>query len=279
MADLRSIRRRITSIRSSQKIAEAMRMVSTARFTRLESKLRRHRDYMSRLAETVGRMQTMNRKGDRPKALKQVALHVLFSSDRGLCGGFNQNLVKYYLAQPLGNPGRRELIVLGRQGTGFLREREIAVSRELPKVLDAPTDEALMALFRELSERYNAGGIAEVVLFYNRFDTFLTQTPTSRRLFPVEGVAMVSDAVEFKCEPSHRELGNHLYPMYAERLFRLTAMESLVAEHAARMNAMSNASRNASELLEKLRLQYNKIRQEKITLELMEIIAGTEAQK
>lgn len=291
MPSLKDIRRRIGSVKNTQKITRAMKLVSAAKLKRAQDAMlmlrpyaEKHREMLVSLAAQVGDGASAHPLLARRETVKRVGV-LAITSDRGMCGGFNNNLQKK-VVEFVGE-SEVEVVVhpLGRRMGTFARNSDaIDVGNNLGEVIPAAADDAVREITDGLVKSFLDGEVDEVVIISNRFISALTQTPTLLPLLPVvppegdddgegEGVS------DLFYEPDQERLLQYVVPRYIEVQVRQAILESIAAEHAARMNAMSSATDNAGEMIRSLTLQMNRARQAAITTELMEIIGGAEALK
>lgn len=294
MANLRDIKRRITSTRSTQKITSAMKMVSAAKLRRAQDAIGNARPYASRMRATLEEVSKSPFDETHPLlAVHETRKHlevVVVTSDRGLAGGFNSNVLKAAEAVIKDRAGEFQqigLTLLGKKSVDYFRRRRSSQIRyESPIGGDVRYDKAA-DVGRELARRYAAGEVDEVVLIYSQFVSTLTQTPVVRTLLPftppsAQGKAALvavteEQALPFEIEPDPAALLASLVPKAVEvEIFR-ALLENQAGEHAARMTAMEAATKNTKDLIEKLTLQYNRARQAAITRELVEIVTGAQA--
>jgi F-type H+-transporting ATPase subunit gamma len=204
------------------------------------------------------------------------------TSDRGLCGGYNSNLVRKAEAFIRENPGKQIVVTaVGRKGVESFRRRGVKLVGEQADIIKRPVIETARAAAQGLTERFAAGETDAVYLLYSRFRSAISQIPTVRPLLPVATpeAAAGAEPVEYIFEPERPELLAALLPRYIETLLMQALLESIASEHGARMTAMENATTNASEMIGRLTLSMNRARQAAITTELMEIVSGAEALK
>jgi F-type H+-transporting ATPase subunit gamma len=283
---LKDIKRRITSVRKTQQITRAMRMVAGAKLRRAQEAIESARPYAERMRATLAEVARAQRDSDHAllaihPEIKNVELFVI-TSDRGLCGAFNANVNK--LAAVIGRD-REKAGAKVWISTAGKKARE-AFHRRVPEMLREhyPQDGWVTfgqaaAIAGYLSQRYASGEVDEVVLVYSEFVSAITQTPRAVTLFPFappvdEGSA---EALQYEIEPDPAKLLNVLVPKAVEvEIFR-ALLENQSGEHAARMAAMEAATRNTEDLISSLTLQYNRARQAAITKELVEIVSGAEA--
>jgi len=287
MASLKSIKKRIVSVKNTRQITKAMKMVSAAKLRRAQENVVAARPYAKKLAEVLQSL-AGNQEGDlHPLLEKREAkklLLIVVTSDRGLCGGFNSNLCKAgdrYIKEKQGSFEQISVLTVGRKGYEFLKSRH-PVYKKFSNILAKPNYQTAAMLAQEVIDGFLAGEYDQVELLYNSFRTVMSQDITFQQLLPVLPEAAASaDAtpVEYIYEPSLGELLAEILPKNIEVQLFKAMLESVAGEHGARMTAMDSASKNASEMIGKLTLQYNRARQAAITTELMEIISGSESIK
>ena len=287
MASLKSIKKRIVSVKNTRQITKAMKMVSAAKLRRAQENVVAARPYAKKLGEVMQSL-AKNLEGDlHPLLEKRDAkklLLIVITSDRGLCGGFNTNLCKAgdrYLKEKMNSYEQVSVLTIGRKGNEFLKSR-YTVYKNFANVLAKPSYQTAAMLAQEVIDGFVAGEYDQVELLYNSFRTVMSQDITFQQLLPVEPeVAGASDEtpVEYIYEPSVGELLAEILPKNIEVQIFKAMLETVAGEHGARMTAMDSASKNANEMIGKLTLQYNRARQAAITTELMEIISGSESIK
>lgn len=291
MATLQDIRKRIEGVVKTQKITRAMKTVSTAKLGRSTRAIRAARPYAEKMQEVLAAVGAGVDRDAHPlltprEQVKKLDV-VLFTSDRGLCGAFNSNLIRR--AEELIVKRQPELdsvciIPVGRKGAEYFRRRDYG---------DVPRDwigvgQASQAVAREIAAyvmgRYANGETDEVTLVYAQFQSALTQIPCDQTLLPVappEDAPDAADADEaraiYEIEPDAVSLLGLLIPAAVEFAVFRALLENEAGEHGARMTAMDNATKNTEELVESLTLTFNKARQSAITAELVEIVSGAEA--
>jgi F-type H+-transporting ATPase subunit gamma len=283
---LKDIKRRITSVRKTQQITRAMRMVAGAKLRRAQQAIEAARPYADRMRATLAEVARSQTDSDHPllathPEVKNVELFVV-TSDRGLCGAFNANVNK--LAASVGRAKQQAGATVWITTAG--KKAREAFQRRVPDSLREHYPQASWVTFGEaasiakyLSQRYASGEVDEVVLVYSEFVSAITQTPRAVTLLPfAAGVGEApGDALPYEIEPDPAKLLNVLVPKAIEvEVFR-ALLENQSGEHAARMAAMEAATRNTEELIGSLTLQYNRARQAAITKELVEIVSGAEA--
>ncbi|MFW9604350.1 MAG: ATP synthase F1 subunit gamma [Trichlorobacter sp.] len=288
MPSLKDIKKRIGSVKNTRQITKAMKMVSAAKLRRAQDNIIAARPYASKMEEVLKSL-AVNVEGDAHPLLEvreaKKLLLIVVSSDRGLCGGFNANLCKAAERYIRGNKDQYESIAittLGRKGYEYLKNR-FPVEKNYPNLISKPNYQTAALLAQEVIEGYLEGEYDQVVILFNAFKTVMSQDITFQQLLPVvppQSEETVDEAgVEYIFEPSIQELLAEILPKNIEVQIFKAMLESVASEHGARMTAMDSASKNASEMIGKLTLQYNRARQAAITKELMEIISGAESIK
>ena len=286
MASLKSIKKRIVSVKNTRQITKAMKMVSAAKLRRAQENVVAARPYAKKLGEVLQSL-SASLEGDlHPLLEKREAkklLLIVLTSDRGLCGGFNTNLCKAadrYIKEKSGLYEQISVMTVGRKGHEFIRSR-YTVYKSFSNILAKPNYQTAAMLAQEVIDGFVAGEYDQVELLYNSFRTVMTQDITFQQMLPVVPEAGSADEtpVEFIYEPSVDELLAEILPKNIEVQIFKAMLETVAGEHGARMTAMDSASKNANEMIGKLTLQYNRARQAAITTELMEIISGSESIK
>ncbi len=287
MPSLKDIRKRISSVKNTQKITRALKLVSAAKLSRAQRELTRLKPYAQKQQALIRDLVT-ELGGDASPLLaaraqvRRVAVLVV-ASDRGMCGGFNSNLLKSFarlVAEREKQGAEVVCYTLGRRATQFVEKGKFTLEANLGEALSADLTERLPGVVHELVGRFLAGELDEVLVVSNRFINAITQTPSTEQLLPIAGAAGASaPAAERIYEPGKQELLDFILPRSLETKMRALVLESVTGEHAARMNAMNNATDNAADMIQSLTLDLNRARQAAITTELMEIISGAEALK
>jgi F-type H+-transporting ATPase subunit gamma len=287
MSSLKAIRTRIRSVKSTQQITRAMKMVSAAKLRRAQEAIVSARPYVQRMEEVLKDLARRVDLAAHPlltrRPVKKVEIVVL-TSDRGLCGGFNANVVRRVQRYLIENGGKLEQVTLrtvGRKGNEFFRRRSQTIRKDHPGLFQKVNYAAAEDLAKELSELFLAGKVDAVYLAYNEFVSAVSQKVKLEELLPIEPPAEVPGAipVDYLYEPSQEKVLRALLPRYVASEVWRALLESTASEHGARMSSMDSATNNATEMISKLTLQYNRTRQAGITKELMEIVSGAEALK
>ena len=299
MPTLRDIRRRITSVKSTQQITRAMKLVAAAKLRRAQERILEARPYSYKMGEVLSDLALRSPRGLHPLLAERGGegnapgegpagpgrkMLVVISGDRGLCGAFNSNIIRRSVELLRGYQDEPEigltLIVVGRKVRDFYRRRgQYAIRSEYVSFFDKLAYSHAAQIGQDLVQAYVGGDVDEVHLVYNEFKSVATQRVAVERLLPIQPAAVPSGApvVEFIFEPSADAVLARLLPKHVEVQVYRALMESLASEYGARMTAMENATKNASEMIDLLTLQFNKARQERITKELLEIVGGAEA--
>ena len=290
MPSLRDIRRRIGSVKSTQQITKAMKMVAAAKLRRAQEAITRARPYAVLLEQTLSRVASRARAEEAaahpllsPRPAR-VAELVVITSDRGLAGGFNSNVVRRaqrFLVENAGTYERVFVSTIGRKGRDSLKARRVAMRKDFTGVHARLSYEKAHEIAAEYAERYLAGEVDAVFLLFNEFKSAISQTVRLKQFLPVE-TAPLSEAgasADFLYEPARAELLADLVPRHLDVQVWRALLDSAASEHGARMTAMEAATKNAAEMIAALSLQYNRARQAYITKELMEIVSGAEALK
>jgi F-type H+-transporting ATPase subunit gamma len=293
MPTLKQIRRRLISVKNTQKITRAMKLVAAAKLRRAQDNMLRAKPYSNRIRQVIWDLSEHTDRDLHPllqEREEKKALLVVITSDRGMCGAFNSNInrrAERYMRNHEGGQEELELALLGRKGRDYFRRRNSPIFKEYMEVLSNPTFERVSEIGAEITARFIDGGHDAVYIVYNEFKSAISQNVVVERLLPIvperDEVAHESSArlegIEFGYEPSRDAILSSILPMYVNVRLFFAVLESLAAEMGARMTAMESATKNAGELLARLTLQYNKARQASITTEMLEIVSGAEALK
>lgn len=285
MAGLKDIKRRIVTVKKTKQITAAMKLVAGAKLKRATDAATGARPYQARLAEVLKRVAAASGESEEPllkphETVKRI-LVVVITSDRGLCGGFNNNLLRRtneFLKGKARAGLEVEVVVFGRRGADFLAGRGYALAARTVDWAKKDKMEIVRPIADRMVSGYVDGAYDEVYLASNKFVSTLVQEPTFDRMLPfnLEGVTE-SAGGGHRYEPGPDEILGALLPLYIRTLILQKFLETEAGEHAARMTAMDNATRNASDLIGSLTLAYNRARQAAITTELIEIVSGASA--
>ncbi|MBL8537550.1 MAG: F0F1 ATP synthase subunit gamma [Hyphomonadaceae bacterium] len=291
MPSLKEFRNRIASVKSTQKITKAMQMVAAAKLKRAQSQAEAARPYASRMARVIANLAAAVKGDDAPALLRgtgkdQVHLLVVMTSERGLCGGFNTQIVraarekivelqaagKTVKILAVGKKGRDQLKRL--YGDKIVRYIDLSSHRNIGADAAALVGDAILEL-------YASGAFDVATLFFSRFKSVISQLPTALQLIPAKAPEGVSPpdlkGATYEYEPNEGDILEALLPRYLNGQILQALLENQAGFYGAQMSAMDNATRNAGDLIRKLTLRYNRQRQANITKELIEIISGAEA--
>jgi F-type H+-transporting ATPase subunit gamma len=287
MSKTRELKRRIRSIRKTRQITKTMEMVSTSKLKRASDRVHAARPYAERLREVIGRLLDPQLR-DRypllrePEAVRRAAVVVL-TSNRGLAGAFNVNLIRHgrALLRRLRDDGVEvELHVVGRKGISFFRFQKTPMATTRTDITDRPSPEDAAAIVDPLSEAFVRRELDEVYVVYAQFRSAMSTPPATLKVLPVQppdGAASAPDGRGYILSPSGEEILDRLLPLYVRNSVFRTLVETAAAEQGARRTAMKNATDNAGDMLDDLSRTYNRARQAQITQEIAEIVGGAAA--
>ena len=295
MASVQDLKRRVRSVKNTRKITKAMELVASARLRRAQARIEAMRPYADRMMElmigtarassSVRGLPLLQRREDE----KTVAILPL-TGDRGLAGAFNAQVLRHALAlerQLRGEGKQVKWLVSGRKGTSTLRFRGLDVVQSYTGFSDRPAYADAQTIAHRVAEMYVAEEVDRVVIVYNRFVSALTQQVVEQDVLPIpESILETGEEAEkaeallgdFIYEPEPEQILERLLPVYVETELYRALLESAASEQGARMTAMRNASKNAGELIDTLTLAMNRARQAAITQEILEVVAGADAQ-
>jgi len=285
--NLKDIQRRIGSVKKTQQITRAMRMVAGAKLRRAQDAITQARPYAERMRETVAAVAAASPDAEHPLLQARESVTnlevIIVSSDRGLCGAFNSSLLKHanrLLTQRDANVSGVRVVTAGRKARDFFKRRRPKQMAENFPQDGWVTYGAAVDIANGVASRYIEGEIDEAVLVYSEFVSPMTQRPRDVRVLPFAVEAEEGEEIEtlpYEIEPDPAKLLATLIPKALETEIFRALLENQAGEHAARMAAMESATRNTEELIDRLTLQYNRARQAAITKELVEIVSGAEA--
>lgn len=285
MANAKAIRTQIRSIQSTQKITHAMEMVAASKMRKAQERMRASRPYFKRVKEVIGHLVQANLEYTHPflreRPVQKVG-YLVVATDRGLCGGLNQNLFKSVIAELMAWEAKGvsgEIYTIGKKAEIFFSRHHIKVAASITNIGDEPKVRDLLGIIKVATDSFLNAGVDKVFLSYNEFVSAISQKPQIETLFPiVDTTHDVRDAGwDYIYEPNPAVLLDTLLNRYIESLVYQGAVENVASEQAARMVAMKNATDNAGDIIDDLKLIYNKARQSAITKELAEIVAGAAA--
>jgi len=289
MASLDDLKKRITSVKSTQKITKAMKMVAAAKLKRAQENAERGRPYSEKMNNVILNLSNgISDKENAPKLLSgtgtdKIHLCVIMTSDRGLCGGFNANIIKKaksFFAKLIQEGKEIKIITVGSKGNDQLKRTygdKIIENISFKNSKNANYFDA-EKVGKTIIERFENNEFDVCTIFYNQFKNVITQIPQSQQVIPLnnkDDEKKSEDNYEF--EPDEDEILNNLLPKNISTQIFKAMLENSASEQGARMSAMDNATRNAGEMVDKLTIEYNRSRQAAITKELIEIISGAES--
>lgn len=275
------IRRRIRSVKNTQQITKAMKMVAAAKLRRAQDRITSARPYAAALHEVLSSVTARADLDEHPLLNirpEQNVLLIIVSGDKGLAGAFNANVIKQ-AQKAITQRGWEtvELMPIGRKGADFFRRRTIPIRHQETNLFQAFSIENARQLAQIAIDDYAERKYDAVYIAYNEFQSVIAQVVRIEKLLPFERVESEATQVDYLYEPSPREILEQLLPKHVEFQIYKVLLESAAAEQGARMTAMDSASRNAGDMIESLTLKYNRIRQASITNEIIEIVSGASA--
>jgi F-type H+-transporting ATPase subunit gamma len=289
MSKTRELKRRIRSIGKTRQITRTMEMVSTSKLKRATDRVYAARPYASRLREVIGRLIDPDLRARypllrQPETVNRAAV-VLITSNRGLAGAFNANLIRHArtLVQRLRQAGVEvEIHAVGRKGVSFLRFQKEPMATARIDIGDRPTVEHAMSVIEPLREDFEQGRLDEVYVVHAQFRSAMSTPPATMKVLPVSADAAPDEGSAARSQsyilsPSADEILNQLLPLYVRNSVYRALVETAAAEHGARRTAMKNATDNAGDMLDRLNRTYNRARQAQITQEIAEIVGGAAA--
>ena len=287
MASLKDIRKRIDSVKRTQKTTSAMKMVSAAKLRRSEDNIRQATPYAKELKSVVSSLSTRFSSEEQDTGFGRLFRNtggkrtgvILVTTDRGLCGGFNANLSKV-LAQQLADEDieSAEFVILGRKGNDFFKKTSHKILSNHTGTQPGEQLGLVRKIVSDFTRRFEAGELDQVNLAYNHFFSVISQVPVIEQLLPIKPLETETvDEREIIFEPSPEDILETLLKKYVQNQVYVSWLDTIAGEHAARMTSMDAATKNAGEIIDKLQLHYNRTRQAAITSELIEIISGAES--
>ncbi len=283
MASMRDIKRRKSSIQSTQQITKAMKLVSTVKLQKAKTHAERTDPYFRHMYHTVTSILARSGNMDHPyladNGSDKIAI-VVITSNRGLAGGYNSNITK--LVQGNGFPKDKVLLyTIGTKGKDALERKGYQIAEDASDVIENPTYKDAMEICDKVLKDFTEGRIGQIYLAYTHFKNTVVHVPTLMKLLPVEfseeDMSAADKNLIMNYEPNEREALDMIIPKYVTSIFYGALVEAVASENGARMQAMDSATSNAEEMISDLSLKYNRARQGSITQELTEIIAGAEA--
>ncbi|WP_024293103.1 ATP synthase F1 subunit gamma [Lacrimispora indolis] len=282
MASIRDIKRRRDSISSTEQITKAMKLISTVKLQKSKAKAEESKPYYGMMYDTIGSMLRKSGSIDH-KYLKAGGSErkavIVITSNRGLAGGYNSNIVKLVNGDKRLTPELTDVYAVGRKGKEALARKGYTIAEDYSEVINEPIYRDAADITMELLDAFGQDRIGEIYLAYTSFKNTVTHIPTLKKLLPVE-LAEGSEKMDLTLmnyEPDEDQVLDSIIPKYMSSLIYGALLEAVASENGARMTAMDSATNNAEEMIEELGLAYNRARQGSITQELTEIIAGANA--
>ena len=293
MANLKAIRIRITSVKSTRQITSAMKMVSAAKLRKAQDKIVRLRPYANKLHQILVDLSQSLSDSEADNIYGRMSppdnvLIIVITSNRGLCGAFNSNVIKEtrrlitekYSSQF--SKGKLKLITVGKKGFDYFRKQNVNMLPDQNSLLNDLSFENVAIVAEQVMSSFTSGEFDRVELVYNQFKNAAVQNLTNEKFLPVETVPagkVKTSPVDYIYEPGKEDIIKELIPKSLKIQFYKAILDSFVAEHGARMTAMHKATDNATSMIRDLTLQYNKARQATITNQILEVVSGAEALK
>ncbi|MCM3747598.1 ATP synthase F1 subunit gamma [Paenibacillus pasadenensis] len=281
---MREIKRSIKSKQNMKQITKAMEMVAAAKLRRSQEAALSARPYTDKIREVVSSIAAGAGNIKHPmlqkREVKKTA-YLIITSDRGLAGGYNINVLRKLMSTIADNHRSKdeyEILVVGRKGSAYLNRRSISIAEEVTGISDAPKYGDIKPVAYKAVQGFEDGRYDEVYIIYNRFVNALSQIPTLKKLLPLSTDEFKGTAAQYEYEPDAESVLSVLLPKYAETVIYSAILEGKASEFGARMTAMGNATKNATKMIGELTLTYNRARQAAITQEIAEIVGGANAQ-
>lgn len=286
MAGTKEIRNKIKSVQNTSKITKAMEMVAASKMRKAQERMRAARPFGDKIRAVAANISHANPEYRHPylterDTVKRAAM-IVVTTDKGLCGALNTNVLRMALAQYKewqADGEEVDVCCIGSKGVGFMQRLGANVVAEVSGLGDAPKMETILGAIKVVLDGYNEDKFDQVVLFYNKFINTMKQEPTMEQLLPVKGesLGVPTGPWDYIYEPDAKEVLDQVLNRYIEAVVYQSVAENMSSEQSARMVAMKSASDNAATLIDELTLVYNKSRQAAITQELSEIVSGASA--
>ncbi len=286
MPSFKELKTRINSVTNTRKITKAMKLVAGAKFNRAQTNILNARPYAQTLLSVISDLSTALH-DDPPELMAkrpQETIHLLvITSDKGLCGSFNTNIIKkaeQFLKSKEDSDLKIQLSVIGKKAISYFEKRGYEIKRKYQDVLTEPSFSSAKVIAEDVVNDYLDHSHDAFFISYNEFKSVIQQKPTIEQLLPIEPIPELKGQVinpNYLFEPNQAHLLKQILPRYFTSQIYRAILESVASEHGARMTAMDNATNNATDLIGALQLQYNKLRQASITTEILEIVGGAEA--
>lgn len=280
-AGLIEIKRRIKSVESTRKITKAMGLVATSKLRKSRKELTSSEEHFNLSAEIINKLMgvlPMDFESEyiNPKSKTKNKLYIVMTSDTGLCGGFNGNVVNY-LRKIIKGEDNAKIVVVGSKGISYVNRYDLDIVGQYVEIPDIPTIREIKAIYQDAIYMFKKGDVCEVNIIYTHFVSPMKQEVKIDKLLPIDRVKGSSE--DFLIEPSIDEVLNASLDVYFKSRLRRALLNSKVSEHSYRMTAMNGATQNADDILKALKIKFNRIRQSAITQEISEIVGGAAAQK
>lgn len=286
MSGSREIVGKIKSIQNTRKVTRALEMVSASKIRKAQDRMEASRPYARMMRQVIGHLAHANPEYRHPFTVARDEVktvgYIVVATDRGLCGGLNSNLFRKLVGEMRGlrDQGTEvSLVVLGRKAAQYFKRLDVEITAASQGLGEEPRIEDLIGIIKVMLDRYREGSLDQLYVVYNDFVNTMTQKPTIDRVLPLPPATEepMLQYWDYLYEPDAESLLDDLLTRYIESLVYQATLENLASEHAARMVAMKSASDNANDLIDDLRLAYNKARQASITQEISEIVGGAAA--
>lgn len=289
MASLRDIKTKITSTKKTSHITKAMEMVSTSKLMKAQVNAVKFTPYMSKIKEVIETVFSNDSTKEHPMLKKREVkktLYVVITSDSGLCGGFNANIIRNFVNTVTKRHKTNEeyqIVAIGNYGKEFFRKNNFPVVQSYKNIPDEPSFSEIKKITTKIISYYIEEKVDKIYLHYNHFVSMISQEVTEAQLLPIEKPQQSAPKSENKLlgmynfEPSKATVLNILLPQYAESMIFGSILDSKASEHSARKTAMKNSTDNAQAIIDNLSIKYNRARQAAITQEITEIVAGASA--
>lgn len=280
-AGLIEIKRRIKSVESTRKITKAMNLVATSKLRKVRKELNNNEEYYNLCKEILDNVISSTPDYNESPFFKKVSknldkLYIVITSDTGLCGGFNGNIINN-LNEKIEDKAHVKVMVAGSKGISYIKRYGLHTVKEYIEIPDIPTIKEVRAIYEDALYMFKNGEVSEVNVVYAEFKSAVQQNVKIERLFPIDIESVKQQ--QFLIEPNFEEVLNSSIDTYLKSKLRRAMLHSKVSEQSARMTSMDGATKNANDILQSLNLKYNRIRQGMITQEISEIVGGAEAQK
>ena len=283
---MKDVKRRMRSVTSMEHITNAMKLVSAAKLRRAKATFEKSNEQFHFITQSIAEIfnnttSIPERYLEGTREIKNTC-YIVLTSSKGLCGGFNSNVIKEAESLMKGHMDEPCVVSIGTKGRDYFAKKGVKIVADYPDPPETISFLATQKMSRPIIEKYDNGEIDEVILVYTSYMSTLDQQVKSVRMLPFNPQSdpnVIKNDREVEYEPSMEDVFNYLVPKYVETLLYSAIVESATCEHAARRMAMENATDNAREMLDELELNYNRARQTAITNQLIEIVSGSEAQK